>query len=64
MLAQVPRVRFKSDSHSHKVDEIEEDSQSAFGSAIVRGIMVENKGAGIGPYLRQLQVLGPRATVK
>ncbi|CAK0889481.1 unnamed protein product, partial [Prorocentrum cordatum] len=36
---------------------VEEIARGVFGSAAVRSIRVENKGADIGPYLRQLQVL-------
>merc|ERR1719188_365012 len=46
------------------IDKIEGDARAAFGSSAVSTIRVENKGADIGPYLRQLQVLGgqsPRA---
>jgi len=46
------------------IDRIEGEARDAFGSGAVRTIRVENKGADIGPYLRQLQILGgqsPRA---
>ena len=51
-------LAFQNDTGSHKIDKIEKDAQSTFGSAVVRSITVENRGADIGLYLRQLQVLG------
>jgi len=50
---------FRNDTRSGgQVDHIEKEAQSAFGSATVRSIIVENRGADIGQYLHQLQVLG------
>jgi hypothetical protein len=46
------------------IGRFESVARGAFGRAAVRTIRVENQGADIGPYLRQLQVLGgesPRA---
>jgi lipopolysaccharide biosynthesis protein len=51
-------LSFQNETSGDIIDEIEKDAQSTFGTAIVRSIRVENKGADIGPYLRQLQVLG------
>jgi hypothetical protein len=51
-------LSFQEDSNGDEINKIENDAQSTFGSAAVRSITVENKGADIGPYLRQLQILG------
>lgn len=51
-------LSFHSDIDHTTMNELETDAQSTFGSDKVMSIMVENRGADIGPYLRQLQVLG------
>jgi lipopolysaccharide biosynthesis protein len=57
-------LAFQNDTRGDKIDGIEEDAQSTFGGATVRSIRVENKGADIGPLLRQLQVLGRESPEK
>jgi len=54
-------LSFQNDTRGDEIDRIEEDARSTFGGATIRSIRVENKGADIGPYLRQLQVLGREA---
>jgi hypothetical protein len=51
-------LSFRNDTDSGRISRIEKQAQSAFGSATVRSIVVENRGADIGQYLHQLQVLG------
>merc|ERR1719203_2522111 len=51
-------LSFQNDSHGGEISKVQDDAQSSFGSVAVRSITVENRGADIGPYLRQLQILG------
>ena len=51
-------LAFQNDTPRGEIDDVEKDARSTFGSAVVRSITVENRGADIGLYLRQLQVLG------
>ncbi|CAK0889717.1 unnamed protein product [Prorocentrum cordatum] len=57
-------LTFQENISSKEMRGFELDARRAFGSGAVRSIRVQNRGADIGPYLRQLQVLSgqsPRA---